>query len=277
MIADCFVTHGLLTEHQYHCLYICLARAVHPEHIYTVGGGVGSPSFNFTTSNPACNPTPPLTNYHPFKQYITQDCNISATIESANTAAVTHCYTCHLTGHLAKDCPHTAVIDCLVADHANYRNKDKWRNKPNQAPNNTMTTPSMNTANTNHVMLTPSIGNALKGNTAHIAKAAGVVTSFLCTALHTDWLCDSGATSSMSSNCSVFLSLKPERHAIQIANGNVIYSEGLGLRRFVAFWFFWTVLVRIGALAQYDFLYGLIYRIFLVFLGLFPVCFGLFG
>jgi hypothetical protein len=38
-----------------------------------------------------------------------------------------------------------------------------------------------------------------------------------------------------------------------------------------------TVSVRIGAFAQYDFLYGLIYRIFLVFLGLFPVGFGLFG
>jgi hypothetical protein len=40
---------------------------------------------------------------------------------------------------------------------------------------------------------------------------------------------------------------------------------------------FWTVSVRIGALAQYGFLYGLIYRIFLVFLGLFPVGFRLFG
>jgi hypothetical protein len=42
-------------------------------------------------------------------------------------------------------------------------------------------------------------------------------------------------------------------------------------------WSFRTVSVRIGALAQYDFLYGLIYRIFLVFLGLFPVGFRLFG
>jgi hypothetical protein len=40
---------------------------------------------------------------------------------------------------------------------------------------------------------------------------------------------------------------------------------------------FWTVSVRIGAFAQYDVLYGLIYRIFLVFLGLFPVGFGLLG
>jgi hypothetical protein len=42
-------------------------------------------------------------------------------------------------------------------------------------------------------------------------------------------------------------------------------------------WSFWTVSVRLGAFAQYDFLYGLIYQIFLVFLGLFPVGFGLFG
>jgi hypothetical protein len=38
-----------------------------------------------------------------------------------------------------------------------------------------------------------------------------------------------------------------------------------------------AVSVRIGAFSQYDFLYSLIYRIFLVFLGLFPVGFGLFG
>jgi hypothetical protein len=40
---------------------------------------------------------------------------------------------------------------------------------------------------------------------------------------------------------------------------------------------FWTISARIGAFAQYDFMYGLIYRIFLVFLGLFPVGFRLFG
>ena len=42
------------------------------------------------------------------------------------------------------------------------------------------------------------------------------------------WLVDSGATSSMSSHRSIFLGLKPDRRAIRLANGSVIYSEGLG-------------------------------------------------
>jgi hypothetical protein len=46
---------------------------------------------------------------------------------------------------------------------------------------------------------------------------------------------------------------------------------------FSLFGSFWTVSARIGAFTQYDFMYGLIYRIFLVFLGLFPVGFRLFG
>ena len=46
------------------------------------------------------------------------------------------------------------------------------------------------------------------------------------------WLVDSGATSSMSSHRSIFLGLKPDRRAIRLANGSVIYSEGLGSIRF---------------------------------------------
>jgi hypothetical protein len=43
------------------------------------------------------------------------------------------------------------------------------------------------------------------------------------------------------------------------------------------FGLFRIVSVEIGALTQYDFLYSLIYRIFLVFSGTFPVRFGLLG
>jgi len=38
----------------------------------------------------------------------------------------------------------------------------------------------------------------------------------------------------MSSICSTFLSLKPDRHAIRLADGKVIYSEGLGSIRFLS-------------------------------------------
>jgi hypothetical protein len=77
MITDCFVTHGLLTEHRFCGLYIYLAEAAHSEHIYTEGGGVGSSSFDFTTSNPACNPTLVAYSYLP-------------TI--AHTSNISHCH-----------------------------------------------------------------------------------------------------------------------------------------------------------------------------------------
>jgi len=61
-------------------------------------------------------------------------------------------------------------------------------------------------------------------------ETAGVASAFLSHDLHTAdiWLCDSGASSSMSSDCSVFLSLKLDRHPICLADGKVIYSKGLG-------------------------------------------------
>ena len=162
-----------------------------------------------------------------------QDQKHSAAMESANAVTVSHCYICRLP-HIAKYCPHMAVIDCLISDHS--KGKDKHKNKLGQVSNSTTPTPLMNTntttlntMNTLNATLAPSVSTS-----AHVAKAAGVATSFLCSTSHTDWLCDSGATSTMSADHSTFLILTPERHVIQIANGNVIYSEGLGPIHFLS-------------------------------------------
>jgi len=67
-------------------------------------------------------------------------------------------------------------------------------------------------------------------------ETAGVASAFLSRNSHTAdvWLCDSGASSSMSSDCSAFLSLKPDRRPIHLADGKVIYSKGLGSIRFLS-------------------------------------------
>ena len=46
----------------------------------------------------------------------------------------------------------------------------------------------------------------------------------------------------MSADCSVFLSLKSEKHAIRIANRSVIYSEGIGVVRFLSSCGFYIVI-----------------------------------
>jgi hypothetical protein len=67
-------------------------------------------------------------------------------------------------------------------------------------------------------------------------ETAGVATTFLSHESRTadDWLCDSGASSSMSGARSAFSSLKSDRRPIRLADGKVIYSEGLGSIRFLS-------------------------------------------
>jgi len=67
-------------------------------------------------------------------------------------------------------------------------------------------------------------------NNTPAQKTTGVATLFLMSSLHLadTWLCDSGASSTMSSNRLAFRDLKSDCHAIQLADGKVVYSKGLG-------------------------------------------------
>jgi hypothetical protein len=42
-----------------------------------------------------------------------------------------------------------------------------------------------------------------------------------------DWVCDTGASCSMSCDCSAFFNLRPDQHPIHLADGKVIYSQGV--------------------------------------------------
>jgi len=159
--------------------------------------------------------------------HLDQDDTTAAAVKSANAAITGCCYVCHQLRHVAKDCPHTSVINKLIAKcnapMSRHNNNNNNNNNNNRHNNTSAGTGGSSTSNTTLIPSTQ------RTNAVNISKAAGVATSSLCTILPTaDWLCDSGATSTMTGNHSVFMSLRSDQQAIRIANGDVIYSEGLG-------------------------------------------------
>ena len=178
---------------------------------------------------------------------VDQDSKVVAAVESANAAASGLCFTCQLPGHLSKDCPHRDAIKNLVARHAGTGNasgrfvyikgKKVWKAYRNNGSTNGKGNPSTPASGTGasgtNAALVPSITNTSSASAA--VESAGVATSFLLHTSHTsDWLCGSGASSSMSGDRSIFLGLRKDWRAIHLANGSVIYSEGLGSVHFLS-------------------------------------------
>ena len=155
-------------------------------------------------------------------------------IESANAALGHNCFLCQSSDHFAKDCPHRGAITSLVTKrNADYRSR-RGRGRGSSSGG----LPRANAATSGpSTGMTPTSDNASdNANTAGTHETAGVATLLLSNELHVadDWLCDSGASSSMSGDRSAFLSLTADRRPIRLADGKIIYSRGLGPVQFLS-------------------------------------------
>ena len=184
-----------------------------------------------------------------------RDAAMASEIESASAAfSPLRCHRCDQPGHFASDCPHVEAISRLVgqrigagtgAGRGNNGNGNGYGGGNNANTNNFYGNGGGrrrgrgrggNTANANAAGTSAPGGPA--GNTAPTSptqdqETAGVATAFLSneSRVADDWLCDSGASSSMSCVHSAFSSLKSDRHLIHLADGKVIYSEGCRKQR----------------------------------------------
>jgi transposase InsO family protein len=166
----------------------------------------------------------------------------TVTIESANAAYVLRCHRCDQPGHFADACPHLEAIKQLISQcsggsnghsnsngNRNYRggrHRGRGRNGANAANANTPGSSSSGSSSNNNIS---------PASTTH--ETAGVASMFLSNKSHTadnDWLCDSGASSSMSGNRSAFSSLRADRRPICLADGRIVYSKGVGSIQFLS-------------------------------------------
>jgi len=146
-----------------------------------------------------------------------------ADTESANAARGSNCWKCDLPGHIVTDCPHTGAIKDLVTKHnASYRKK-KHRKKSHAS----QTTSPSPAATANAATPMPD---------ASLTESAGVATPFLSSVspVTDDWLCDTGASCLMTGCRSAFFELKGDRRPVRLADGMVIYLEGLGSISFLS-------------------------------------------
>jgi len=142
------------------------------------------------------------------------DTSNSVVTEMANVAFDGWCYMCKGTGHIAANCPHHEAITQLIvrwnAASTCGCGKGKWKNNIPRHAN--AATPS-DTATSQPMKETARVATLFLSSSSHLPN---------------NWLCDSGASSTMRSTCSAFWNLKPDHWPIRLADGKVVYSEGLG-------------------------------------------------
>ena len=180
--------------------------------------------------------------YDSFLRLLT-DKKTQAQVESVNAAFMAKCFHCLQPRHVAKDCPHAEALDKLVSQwNTNYSNcKAKWSKGRSQQGGGTPSSSNATSANMAATASPSANTNIHYNNNSNSAptlphESAGVATSFHSSqSLSADsWLVDSGATCTMTGNRNAFTSLRPDRRAIQLADGRLIYSEGVGPIRFLS-------------------------------------------
>ena len=135
------------------------------------------------------------------------------------------CFLCWALGHIARDCPHCNAIVSLI-HHCNHEGKGKrGRGCGNSNWNSNSTSSGTNMqANAASSMAMPANNKPAYQEAARVASA-----SLSHDSRNTDvWLCDSGASSSMSNTHSAFSSFRLDQHAIHLADGKIIHSRGVG-------------------------------------------------
>jgi transposase InsO family protein len=172
--------------------------------------------------------------------FLRTDRNAAATaaIESANAAFAGQCHKCEQPGHLAKDCPFAEQFRQVVARQANgNRGGGRGHGRGRGGAN------SANSANSHASQSGNSNGNSNGGSNgtsaaspAPASQETAGVSAFPSHAsgASNDWLCDTGASCSMSRDCSAFFDLRPDRRPIRLADRKVIYSQGVGSIRFLS-------------------------------------------
>ena len=147
--------------------------------------------------------------------------------EQANAAFSGSCWKCGDKDHVARDCPHREAIQQLVTKRKNASTGNGGNNygksRRERGKNDAKASASAADASANAT-------NASTSTADRPNEVSGVASLLLSNESHvTDvWLCDSGASSSMSGDRSAFRSLVPDRRPIRLADGKVIYSKGLG-------------------------------------------------
>jgi hypothetical protein len=163
-------------------------------------------------------------------------------VEQAHAAFGSNCWTCGEKDHVACECPHREAVQQLVARRRNAGNGNggrSWKGKGKDTARNATGDNVRSGANVADAHNSTNTNNSANPNTTsadRACEAAGVVALFLSNESHVAdaWLCDSGASSSMSRDRSAFRSLADDRHTIRLADGKVIYSKGLGSIQFLS-------------------------------------------
>jgi hypothetical protein len=135
-----------------------------------------------------------------------------ATIESASAAYVLRCHRCDQPGHFADACPHLEAIKQLISQRSgggnssgngNYssgRHRGKGRNGANSANSNATGSSNTNTTGSGSNGNSSSSNISPASTTHETAGVASISLSNKSRIADNDWLCDSGASSTMSGN-----------------------------------------------------------------------------
>ena len=151
--------------------------------------------------------------------------------EQANTT-FGPCWLCGKKDNMQCNCPHQEATQQFVTKRRNGGNGSNGNGNggwgKSQKGKGGVITSNTNAANTN-------VTNMSNTSTGKTNETAGVATLLSNESCITDiWLCDSGASSSMSRDHSAFKSLTTDWCLICLADGKVIYSCGLGTIEFLS-------------------------------------------